>query len=251
VASVRDLRASHGIVRVGSVTSFETALRGGRPREATEGASLGHGIGPSGGPARRGREDSLRWPENLRRRGATAKARTRTERTFVTLPVGHRAAVREPTRSPRPSWDPRLGRTDAGLARRLPFTGMPSASTHVCGSHHTHQSARASELRSKTTRFSSADFTPQERAGGRVLHRNTLRSLTFGANLPALAHEAEWRTVGGRRVAGICHPPITAAYPRTRGFPASPVFTAKARSPNSLRRSGRSRAAIDLATSPS
>jgi hypothetical protein len=48
------------------------------------------------------------------------------------------------------------------------------------------------------------------------------------------ATRAEWRTVGGRCVAGICHPPKTAAYPRTRRFSASPDCTSRARRSSEL-----------------
>jgi hypothetical protein len=36
---------------------------------------------------------------------------------------------------------------------------------------------------------------------------------TFGAKLPVLSHVAEWRTVGGRCVAGICHLPLDRCIP--------------------------------------
>lgn len=61
------------------------------------------------------------------------------------------------------------------------------------------------------------------------------------------------RTVGGRRVVGICHPPKTAAYPQTRGFPASTDCTSRARRSSGAtngRAGPRTWAEIRLATFP-
>jgi hypothetical protein len=47
--------------------------------------------------------------------------------------------------------------------------------------------------------------------------------------------KAARRTVGGRCVVGICHPPKTAAYPQTRGFPDSPEIALRRSRPGSKR----------------
>lgn len=220
------------------MTSSETTLRGDWPREATEGASFGHGIGSSAGPARGGRETLLVGRRTFGVAVRLGKLEPKPDETFVTLHVGpsggdgrasslsatcplrrcsrsevttlaRRAtplARDERSRSLRPTRDPRLGRTDAGLARRPPVTRMPSASTHVCGSRHTRPFHRVLELRSRTTKVSSAYVTPQEPNDGCVLHRTALRALPSEPSCPCL-RKSRRPTVGGRRVAGICHPP--------------------------------------------
>lgn len=161
---------------------------------------------------------------------------------------GHRAAMGEPPRSPPPvvelrlrgprragPWTdpgPQVETSDAGLARRPPFTGMPSASTPVCGSHHTRQSHSRRRVAFQDDEVLERQFHAAGAGRWSRSPPNHSASATFGAKLPVLALEsaqADWRTVGGRCVAGICHPPKTAAYPRTRRFPASPNYTSRAR----------------------
>jgi hypothetical protein len=161
---------------------------------------------------------------------------------------GHRAATDELPRypPPRPSRrrlrgplersrssatdpGPQAGTNDAGLARRTTFTRMPSASTPVCSSHHTRQSHSRRRVAFQDDEVLERRFHAAGAGRWSRSPPNHPAIATFGANLPVLAHKAEWRTVGGRCVAGICHPPTTAAYPRARGFSASTDCTSRAR----------------------
>jgi hypothetical protein len=140
-----------------------------------------------------------------------------------------RAATEEP---PRPSsTDPgsQAGTNDAGLARRPPFTRVPSASTLVCGSHHTRQSHSCRRVAFQDNEVLERQFHAAGAGRWSRSPPNHPTNATVGAKLPVLAHEADWRTAGGRCVAGICHHPIPL---HTHGFADSQPrrdFTGRAR----------------------
>jgi hypothetical protein len=103
-------------------------------------------------------------------------------------PLPSRGRLRGPRERSRSSLestrDPRLGRTDAGLARRLPFTGMPSASTPVCGLHHTRQSHSRRRVAFQDDEVLERQF--HVAGAGQWLRSPPIHSAsaTFGAKLP-------------------------------------------------------------------
>lgn len=141
------------------------------------------------------------------------------------LPTTSPLHFREGEPISRPTWDPRLKQNVASLMRRLLFTGVPSASTPVHGLRRTRQSHSSRGVAFHddevlVRRFHVAGAKQWSRSATEPHCERYLRSQ------PA---EAEWQTVGGRCVVGICHQPKTAANSLTRGFPASPDCTSRAR----------------------
>ena len=108
-------------------------------------------------------------------------------------------------RTSKPPGSPRLGRTIAGLAQWPPSTEMPSASTPVHDFRRTRQSPRSRSFaihdNEVLVRRFHFDITLQWLRSHCTACRSYLWESSQGTEMP------REKPIGGRCVAGVCHPP--------------------------------------------